>query len=321
MPLRGKLKNAMQILITGGAGFIGSNLAKELQKRYPEAEIIVLDNFESGNFENLINFKGELITGDITDKGFWDYLGNLYRFDIVFHQAAITDTTITDQRKMTEVNTLAFKYLLETSIKRWNARIIYASSAAVYGNCPAPMKEDGCLKPENVYGFSKLMMDRIAEKYLKRFPEIQITGLRYFNVYGPGEGHKGKFASMVYQLAVKMARGQKPRLFKWGEQKRDFVYIKDVVEANILAFEKGVSGIFNVGYGKARSFNELVEILNRVLGTDYEIEYFDNPYKFYQNFTEADLTRSKTLLGYNPKWPLERGVEDYINWMKEEGII
>jgi len=311
----------MQILVTGGAGFIGSNLVEELQKRYPQAQIVVVDNFESGNFENLINFQGELITGDITDRGLWDYLASLYDFDVVFHQAAITDTTVTDQRRMTEVNTLAFKYLLEVALKKWNAKVIYASSAAVYGNCPAPMKEDGCLKPENVYGFSKLMMDRIAQKYLQRFPKAQITGLRYFNVYGSNEGHKGKFASMVYQLAIKMAKGQPPRLFKWGEQKRDFVYIKDVVEANLLAMERGVSGIFNVGYGKGRSFNELVSILNKVLGTNYEVEYFDNPYKFYQNYTEADLTKSRSILGYNPQWPLEEGVKDYIEQLKERGEI
>ncbi len=311
----------MRILITGGAGFIGSNIVKALQKKYPEADLVVLDNFSSGNFENLIDFKGELITGDITDRNFWNYLADLYSFDVVFHQAAITDTTVSDQRKMTEVNTLAFKYLLEIALKRWNAKVIYASSAAVYGNCRAPMKENGCLKPENVYGFSKLMMDRIAETYMRKYPEAKIVGLRYFNVYGPGESHKGKFASMVYQLAVKMAKGQKPRLFKWGEQKRDFVYIKDVVEANLLALEKDVSGIFNVGFGKARTFNELVQILNKVLGTDLEIEYFDNPYSFYQNHTEADLTKSRSILGYSPKWSLERGVEDYIKTLKEEGRI
>ncbi len=311
----------MRILITGGAGFIGSNIAKALQKKYPEADLVVLDDFSSGNFENLIDFKGELITGDITDRNFWNHLADLYRFDVVFHQAAITDTTVSDQRKMTEVNTLAFKYLLEIALKRWNAKVIYASSAAVYGNCRAPMKEDGCLKPENVYGFSKLMMDRIAETYMRRYPEAKIVGLRYFNVYGPGESHKGKFASMVYQLAVKMAKGQKPRLFKWGEQKRDFVYIKDVVEANLLALEKDVSGIFNVGFGKARTFNELVQILNKVLGTALEIEYFDNPYSFYQNHTEADLTKSRSILGYSPKWSLEKGVEDYIKTLKEEGRI
>ncbi|NPB05322.1 MAG: ADP-glyceromanno-heptose 6-epimerase [Aquificae bacterium] len=311
----------MRILVTGAAGFIGSNLVKALQNRYPEAEIVAVDDFSSASFENLLDFKGELVTGDVSDRRFWEYLADLYEFDAVFHQAAITDTTVTDQRRMTEVNTLAFKYLLEVAVKRWGAKVIYASSAAVYGNCPAPMREDGCLKPENVYGFSKLMMDRTAEVYLRRFPRAQIVGLRYFNVYGPGEAHKGRFASMVYQLAVKMARGERPRLFKWGEQRRDFVYVKDVVKANLLAFEREVRGIFNVGFGKGRSFNELVEILNRVLGTDFEPEYIDNPYPFYQNYTEADLTRSKTLLGYEPEWPLERGVEEYVKLLREEGKI
>ncbi|NPA14550.1 MAG: ADP-glyceromanno-heptose 6-epimerase [Aquificae bacterium] len=311
----------MQILITGGAGFIGSNLTLELQKRYPDAEIVVIDNFTSGYFKNLIPFKGEFLSGDISDRDFWDYLGKNYKFDVVFHQAAITDTTVSDQNLMVKVNTNAFKYLLDTAINRWGAKVIYASSAAVYGNCPAPMKEEGCLRPENVYGYSKLAMDNITKKYLRLYPEAQIVGLRYFNVYGPREAHKGKFASMVYQLAVKMARGQRPRLFKWGEQKRDFVYVKDVLQANLLAMEKPVRGIFNVGSGKARSFNELVAILNKELGTNLEIEYFDNPYDFYQNYTEADLTKSRQILGYNPRWSLEEGVRDYIGWLKENGFI
>jgi len=311
----------MQILITGGAGFIGSNIALTLQKLYPEAEITVLDNFTSGNFKNLENFKGEFIAGDIRSKELWDYLGRKYSFDVVFHQAAITDTTVEDQNYMLEVNTNAFKYLLDTALERWGAKVIYASSAAVYGNCPAPMREDGCLKPENVYGFSRLMMDNLAFRYLRKYPDAVIIGLRYFNVYGFGEAHKGKFASMVYQLMAKMVRGEKPRLFKWGEQKRDFVYIKDVVKANLLAMEKGIGGVYNVGSGRARSFNELVAILNEVLGTDFDIEYFDNPYDFYQNYTEADLTKISNVLGYKPDWSLEEGVRDYFQTLKEKGII
>ncbi len=312
----------MHILVTGGAGFIGSNLLLELQKRYPDALIVAVDDFSSGCFKNLVDFKGEFISGDLTDRGLWEYLGKHYGFDAIFHQAAITDTTVSDQRKMTEVNVNAFRYLLDTVVERWRgAKVVYASSAAVYGNCPAPMAENGCLKPENVYGFSKLAMDMLAESYRRRYPELRVVGLRYFNVYGPNESHKGKFASMVYQLMVKMAKGQKPRLFKWGQQKRDFVYIKDVVKANLLAMERDVSGVFNVGYGKARSFNELVGILNEVLGTDYDIEYFDNPYDFYQNYTEADLTLSRKYLGYEPEYPLEEGVLDYYKILKERGEI
>lgn len=301
----------MRILITGGAGFIGSNLALALQERYREAKIYVLDNFSSGHFKNLLRFKGEVITGDIRDTEMWEYLRKSFSFDVIFHEAAITDTTVEDQRLMMETNADSFRYLLDSAVE-WGARVIYASSAGVYGNTEPPMREDGAVRPENVYGFSKLMMDRIATDYMERFPELRIVGFRYFNVYGPGEGYKGRSASMVYQLAVKMMGGNRPRIFKWGEQRRDFVYIKDVVKANLLALEKDVSGIFNVATGEARSFNEIIEILNRELGTNLETEYFDCPYDFYQKFTQADISKAKKELGYEPEYSLEEGIRDYI---------
>ena len=121
---------------------------------------------------------------------------------------------------------------------------------------------------------------------------------------------------MVYQLALKMIHGQKPRLFKWGDQRRDFVYIKDAVKANLMALEREVSGIFNVGTGEARSFNEIVSILNEKLGTSYEVEYFDCPYDFYQEFTQADLTKSREILGYEPEYSLEEGIEEYLEYIK-----
>ncbi len=306
----------MKILITGGAGFIGSNIAHTLQEKYPDAKIYVLDNFSSGHFKNLIGFKGEVITGDITDPQLWEYMRRKFFFDVIFHEAAITDTTIMDQFLMMKTNADSFRYILDLAVE-WGAKVIYASSAGVYGNTPPPMKEDGGLEPENVYGFSKLSMDRIAQEYMENYPEMSIVGFRYFNVYGPREEYKGKSASMIFQLAVKMLKGEKPRLFKWGEQKRDFVYIKDVVKANLLALEKDVSGIFNVATGQPRSFNEIVEILNRELGTNYEIEYFDCPYDFYQEFTQADLTKIKRTLGYEPDYTLEKGIRDYIPYIKK----
>jgi len=306
----------MKILITGGAGFIGSNLAHALQEKYPHAKIYVLDNFSSGHFKNLIGFKGQVITGDIRDKELWSYIRKNFYFDVIFHKAAITDTTVTDQKLMMETNSESFRYILDLAVE-WGAKVIYASSAGVYGNTLPPMREDRGLEPENIYGFSKLSMDRIAQEYMENYPELSVIGFRYFNVYGPREEYKGKSASMIFQLAVKMLKGEKPRLFKWGEQKRDFVYIKDAIKANLLALEKNLSGIFNVATGQARSFNEIVEILNRELGTNYEVEYFDCPYDFYQKHTEADLTKIRNALGYEPGYSLEEGIRDYIPYIKK----
>ncbi len=305
----------MRILVTGGAGFIGSNVALALQERYPDAKVYVLDNFSSGHFKNLIGFKGEVITGDIRDRELWDFLRRRFAFDVIFHKAAVTDTTVSDQRLMMETNADSMRYLLDCAID-WGAKVIYASSAGVYGNTEPPMREDRGLEPENVYGFSKLIMDRIAQDYMERYPELKIVGFRYFNVYGPRESFKGKTASMIYQLAVKMMHGQRPRIFKWGDQRRDFVYIKDVVKANLLALEKDVSGIFNIATGEARSFNEIIEVLNRELGTNLETEYFDCPYDFYQEFTQADITKARRELGYEPQYTLEEGIRDYLSYLR-----
>lgn len=300
----------MKFLVTGGAGFIGSNLVKALERRY-SCKVYALDDFSSGHFKNLIGSRCEVITGDISDVSLWEWLKRNFHFDAVFHQGAITDTTVQDQGRMMKVNADSLRYVLDACLF-WGAKLIYASSAGVYGNSPAPMREEEGLVPENIYGFSKLVMDRIAMNFVEEHPELKVVGLRYFNVYGPGEKYKGKTASMIYQLYRQMKETGKPRLFKWGEQKRDFVYVEDVIRANILAFEKDVSGVFNVATGEARSFNEIVSLLNRYLGTNYQVEYFDCPYDFYQNYTQADITKAREKLGYQPEYNLEKGIWDYL---------
>lgn len=306
----------MRFLVTGGAGFIGSNLAKALERVYPSSKVYVLDDFSSGHFKNLWGFKGEVITADLSDPELWEWLKGKFHFDAVFHQGAITDTTVSDQWKMMRVNADSIRYILSACL-HWRAKLIYASSAGVYGNSPPPMREDEGLMPENIYGFSKLMMDRIAMNFLQEHPQIRVVGLRYFNVYGPGEQHKGKTASMVYQLYRQIREGRPPRLFKWGEQKRDFVYIEDVIRANLLALEKDVSGVFNVATGQARSFNEIVALLNRYLGTDFQPEYIDCPYDFFQRFTQADISKARQMLGYEPIYSLEEGIREYLERLGE----
>ncbi|ADC89814.1 ADP-L-glycero-D-manno-heptose-6-epimerase [Thermocrinis albus DSM 14484] len=309
----------MRVLVTGGAGFIGSNVAKAVERAYPEARVTVLDNFSSGHFKNLWGFGGDVITGDVTDLSLWEYLKKNFRFEVVFHKAAITDTTVMDQALVMRTNADSLRYILD-ACSYWGAKLIYASSAAVYGKTTPPMKEGKGEIPQNVYGFSKLIMDRIALRYLQTQTDIKVVGFRYFNVYGPGESFKGKAASMVYQLYLQMKEGRRPRLFKWGEQKRDFVYIEDVVKANLLALEKDVSGVFNIATGKARSFNDIVGILNGLLGTNLEPDYFDCPYDFYQEHTEADISLAREILGYEPMFSLEDGIEDYVKRL-ESGII
>jgi ADP-L-glycero-D-manno-heptose 6-epimerase len=145
-----------------------------------------------------------------------------------------------------------------------------------------------------------------------------VVGLKYFNVYGPGEYYKGKFASMIYQLYLQMKQNKQPRVFKYGEQSRDFVYIKDIVKINLNALEAENSCIVNAGSGKAETFNEVISCLNKALKTDLMPEYFDNPYDFFQQKTQADLRKARYLLNYNPEWKLEEGISDYVKILEKK---
>jgi ADP-L-glycero-D-manno-heptose 6-epimerase len=300
--------NRKTILITGGAGFIGSNLALHIQEQYPNARVVVFDAFALGHFKNLRGFKGEVIAGDISNPLDLARLGD-YKFDYILHQAAISDTTVTDQRRVVQVNANAFTDILKIA-QKCGAKVVYASSAGVYGNSAAPNKTGAGEAPENVYGFSKLAMDNIAARFA-RYSDMTIVGLRYFNVYGPREVYKGKTASMILQLGLQILSGKRPQLFKWGEQKRDFVYIDDVVQANIKALNVIKSGVYNVGSGVAREYNEIFGALTKTLKIEVEVEHIDNPWGFFQNHTQADISATKADLGYEPRFTLEQGIEAY----------
>ncbi|MDA3079469.1 MULTISPECIES: ADP-glyceromanno-heptose 6-epimerase [unclassified Campylobacter] len=310
----------MRIVITGGGGFIGSNLAKHFMA---EHEVLVVDSFRSnktfsngnlrsfGHFKNLLGFDGEIYCGDICDEKTMQKIRH-FKPDVIFHEAAISDTTVSEQDELLKVNLNSFYDLLEIS-RDLNAKLIYASSAATYGNASAPQKVFECENPNNVYGFSKLMMDKTALKFDKEFGTKTI-GLRYFNVYGGGEFFKNKTASMVLGFGLQILKGNAPKLFVGSDKIfRDFIYIKDIINANELAMKSDTNGVFNVGTGNARSFQDIADILQNELGTSYGNEYIPNPFSSqYQFFTQADIEPTKNSLGYTPKWTLEAGIKDYL---------
>jgi len=320
------LKNKT-ILITGGAGFIGSNLAFYFQKNHPDAKVVILDCFRSGetlsngnlksfgHFKNLIEFSGEIISGDINDKELLLRLENEYKFDYIFHEAAISDTTALEQDLMIKTNVNAYKDLLNLAVVH-KANMIYASSAATYGNAESPQRV-GREAPQNVYGFSKLSMDYLSREYMKK-TDISIVGLRYFNVYGSGEYFKNTTASMVLQFGHQILSGKNPKLFEDSDKiLRDFIYIGDIIQANVKAMQPKESGIYNVGTGKARSFQDIVDILQSELGTSLQCEYIPNPFiGSYQFHTEADIKTTKEALGYEPSYEMEDGIKAYVPEVK-----
>ena len=314
--------NHKTILITGGAGFIGSNLAFYFQNNFPTCTIVVFDCFRNlkvldngnlaslGHYKNLVGFYGEIICGDIKNTRDMDMLEK-YKFDYIFHHAAISDTRVYDQELVMRTNVNSFYSLLKIA-KKHNATVIYASSAATYGSLPSPQIID-LESPDNPYGFSKLMMDKIAKKFSKENPDIKIVGLRFFNVYGPREFFKDKTASMVIQLGHQILDGTLPRLFEGSSKiSRDFIYIEDAIQANIQSCDSKASGVYNVGTGISRSFKDIVDILQKELKTNLDIEYFDNPFKDYQMHTEADISKTQENLGFNPNYSLELGIKAYM---------
>ena len=311
------------IIVTGAAGFIGSNLVRGLNAA-GRADIIAVDDLSDGaRFRNLV------------DYDFLDYLdkdefissvhGRLDGVELVFHQGACSDTLERDGKFMLENNYAWSRNLLDACIRN-NVAFIYASSAAVYGGSRSFIEKPHCEKPVNVYGFSKLLFDRYARRMAQNSAS-QVAGLRYFNVYGPGEQHKGAMASVVFQLNKQLLETGAVNLFRGsggyadGEQRRDFIYIDDVVDVNLWFMNNsGNSGIFNVGTGRSRSFNDIARLVIGWHGKG-SIRYVDFPeglLSAYQSFTQADVSALREAGYRNQFTGLEQGIKKYLEHMETE---
>lgn len=295
----------MKALVTGGTGFIGSNIAMALIEQGWEVLITGTDSEQK-----IPNFKGKYLQPSFIGLDF----NSIGYVNAVFHEAGINDTQFLDRREMFRANVYSAQRLFEHVIANGCKHIVFASSTATYGKEKAPYYE-GITKqvPINPYSESKIELEKMAMKLARKNPGTSIIGLRYCNVYGPRENHKGKRATMIYQLAQQMLVGN-PRIFKDGEQKRDYIYVKDVVAANLLALRTKKSFIVNCGSGVATTFNEIVFQLNKILGLKREIEYIDNPYgDNYQSYTECNMDLAKEKLKFVPEYDFVSGLEDYYN--------
>jgi ADP-L-glycero-D-manno-heptose 6-epimerase len=302
-------------IVTGGAGFIGSNLVHELNA-HGITDILIVDNFANARkFQNLhgARYVDYLDKRDFRRAIKENSLG-INKIEAILHQGACSNTLEDDGVYMLDNNFTYTKEVLEFALLK-AAPLVFASTAAVYG-LSGPGRFTLTIeneRPLNIYGYSKLVFDHYFRNQhtLDQIPST-VVGLRYFNVYGPREAHKGPASSMILQLAQQIRRGQAPRIFKHGEHIRDFVYVKDIVNCTILAARARKSGIYNAGSGVPRSFNDIVANLNRVLNTQWQPEYIDNPHAHYQPHTEADLSATTAALRYTPKFTLEAGIDDYF---------
>ncbi len=306
-------------LVTGGAGFIGSNVVEELVAR--GVEVVVLDDLYLGSRDNLSAVEDdiEFVEASVTDMEAVE--SAIKGCDTVFHQAARSSAPMhkDEPYKGMEVNLGGFINVCEASRDADVEKIVYASTSSMYGSVEPPHVEDSGEVPTNRYTGSKMSRELYAKVY-SQISDVQTTGLRYFSVYGPHERAKGKYANVVSQFLWKMMKGERPVIFGDGTQTRDFTYVADVVEANMLAAEQDsdIDGdYFNIGTGVETSFNQVVERLRDILGKDIEPEYVDNPIDNYVDRTKADISRARKRLGYEPSYSFSEGLEKTVEYYRK----
>ncbi|NOZ22809.1 MAG: SDR family oxidoreductase [Planctomycetes bacterium] len=309
------------ILVTGGAGFIGSHIGEALLNRGDTVR--VLDDFSTGRRENIDTFADriDLIEGDLRDNA--TLRRAVAGCEYVFHEAALPSVprSVEDPQLSHDVNMNGTARLLVTCKECGVRRIVLASSSSVYGDAPGfPRREDQQLWPLSPYAAGKVALEAYARSFANVY-DMETVCLRYFNIFGPRQNHKSQYAIAIPSFITRILSGQPPTVYGDGEQSRDFTYVENVVHANLLALTaKGASGeAFNVGCGGGISLNQIIALINKIVGTDIKPDY-TAPRPGDVRRSQADIDKARSMLGYEPKVAFEAGLRRTIEWYRKNVI-
>ncbi len=307
-----------RILVTGGAGFIGSNFCNHHAERH---DVVALDNLLLGDPAHLAS-PVTFVEGDAADRATLDRLG---AFDAIVHFAGTSSAPMfhADIVGAYRNSILSFLEVLAFARRSGTKKILFASTSSLYGNTKPPLTEDQPPIPTNHYSVTKIAMEHGGACFQRTHPEIDIVGFRFMSVYGPNEEHKGIYANLISQFVWGMSRGEQPIIYGDGTQTRDFTNVADVVQGMTRAMETGKRlgfSVFNIGTGTAVTVNELVATINNIQGTTIAPRYIANPVKEnYIQTQQADITRIRSILGYAPSVPLETGIRRLVEeWKKRK---
>jgi UDP-glucose 4-epimerase len=297
-----KIKNK-EIIVTGGAGFIGSNLVEELCK---ENKVYVIDNLHTGSEENL---KEAMKTGNVTfiKDDSKNIRKHNIKADIVFHLGIYSSSPMYKENPLLVSEAIAGMINVLEYAKENNSTVVFASTSSIYNGLKPPHKEDMIPLVTDFYTEARIAMERLSELYSKLY-SVNVAAMRFFSVYGKHEAAKKVYANLITQFIIAMKENKQPVIYGDGSQKRDFIYVTDVVEALILATKIKGFDVFNVGTGKNYSLNEIIQKINTAMGKSIKPKYIPMPIKNYVMETLADTKKSEEKLGFKAKIDVDKGI-------------
>ncbi len=298
----------MKILVTGALGFIGSNLTERLVGE--GHELYALDNLHTGNEHNLSSVLGKVKflkgnSGELENFG--------VKFDAIFHQGIYSSTPMYKENPHLLPKALDDWVSILEYVRKNPCKLVYASTSSIYNGHAPPHREDMPIYITDFYSEVRMSMERLAKLYFDLYG-IKSVGLRYFSVYGPHEESKGQYANLISQFLWDLKAGKQPLIYGDGSQTRDFTYVSDIVDANLLALSYDKPDVFNVGTGKAITINQMFDLLAKKMGSSLKPTYKINPIANYVQHTLADTSKVEKLLGFRAKISLDAGIEKLISY-------